>query len=213
MAEGTFPEEFLGHNLEIFEHSNSSSSDASSNDHDALPGMQCVDFAGGIQHSYGPQMQPALIFKLPIEDIMAIDEDLANTVEDTVDEPAEQDKGQQSWDVITARTRPTQQHQERVKKNGNWIDEDLQQVLAAIDNNMNILKANKTFHIPYSSLQEWCYGQRTSRKRGSRGVLTVEEEQLLVDWLLRICKMEHGLSLTTLKLKVYEITKSRWTLF
>ena len=102
---------------------------------------------------------------------------------------------------------------ERPRKNGIWTDDDLKRALAAVDDGMNIHKASKTFHIPYFTLREWCYGQRTSKKKGNKGVLTLEEEQLLVDWLLRMCEMRHGLSLTALKLKVYEITKSMWTPF
>ena len=44
-------------------------------------------------------------------------------------------------------------------------------------------------------------------------MLTPEEEQLLVDWLLKMCEMGHGLSFTALKQKVYEIIKSRWISF
>ena len=102
---------------------------------------------------------------------------------------------------------------ERLQKDGLWTNNNLKQALAIVDNGMNIHKASETFHISYSILREWCYGQRMSRKRDSKGVLTPEEEQLLVDWLLRMCEMEHSLLLTTLKLNVYEITKSRWTPF
>ena len=53
------------------------------------------------------------------------------------------------------------------RRNGLWTDEDLQRAMAAIDDGMNINKASKTFHIPYSSLRDWCYGVRTSRKHGA----------------------------------------------
>ena len=89
----------------------------------------------------------------------------------------------------------------------------MKQALAIVDNDMNIHKARKTFHILYSFLQKWCYVQRTSKKKGDIGVLNLEEEQVLIQVLLRMCKMRHDRSLTTLKLKVYEITKSRWSPF
>ena len=87
----------------------------------------------------------------------------------------------------------------RPKKNDLWTDDNLKQALAIVDNGMNIHKASETFHISYSILREWCYGQRMSRKRGNKDVLIPKEEQLLVDWLLRMCEMRHSLLLTTVK--------------
>ena len=52
MAKGTFSDEFLDHNFEISKHSNSGSSYASSNDHDALVGTQCVDY-GALENVTG----------------------------------------------------------------------------------------------------------------------------------------------------------------
>ena len=36
---------------------------------------------------------------------------------------------------------------------------------------------------------------------------------MLIQWLMKMCKMGNKLSPTTLKMKVYKITKSRWTPF
>ena len=68
--------------------------------------------------------------------------------------------------------------------------------MVVVDNRMNIHKVSKTFNIPYSSLQEWYYGQQMSTKRSRKGVLSLEEEEMLVQWLIRMCKMEHGVSLS-----------------
>jgi hypothetical protein len=47
---------------------------------------------------------------------------------------------------------------------------------------------------------------------GIKGVPTVEEEEL-VQHLIQMCDRGLGLSATQLKMKVYEITKNRWTPF
>ena len=44
MVEGIFSNDFLGHNLETFDHSDSGSSNASKSDRDASVGMQLVDY-------------------------------------------------------------------------------------------------------------------------------------------------------------------------
>jgi hypothetical protein len=83
--------------------------------------------------------------------------------------------------------------------------------LAAVDNRMNMKKAAEVNHIPYSSLRDWCYGRTRSQDRGVKGVLTAEEEEELVQYLIQMCGRGLGLSPTQLKMKVYEITKSRRT--
>jgi hypothetical protein len=60
----------------------------------------------------------------------------------------------------------------RIKKNGNWTDEQLKAALAAHDDGMSMRKASDKFNIPYSSFREHLYGLRTSRVQGAKGVLT-----------------------------------------
>jgi hypothetical protein len=48
-----------------------------------------------------------------------------------------------------------------------------------------------------------------SRVRGAKEVLSLEEEQQLVDWLLLMCDKGYGLSPAALRMKVSEITISR----
>jgi hypothetical protein len=78
---------------------------------------------------------------------------------------------------------------------------------------MNMKKANKQFHIPYTSFREHVSGMRKSRQRGAKSILTVEEEQQLFEWLLSMVDRGYGLSPTALKMKVSEITMSRDTPF
>ena len=74
-------------------------------------------------------------------------------------------------------------------------------------------KAAKDHDIPYTTFRGWCYGKTRSRKRGMKAVLSPEEESLIVDFLIRMCDRGYGLSPSALRMKVYEITKNRWTSF
>ena len=98
-------------------------------------------------------------------------------------------------------------------KRGIWTDSQLHDALAAVDGGMSMKKASDLYHIPYSSFREWYYGLRTSRKMGPPAVLSPSEEKQLVDYCIRMCEMGQGLTPSALKLKVYDITKSRPTPF
>jgi hypothetical protein len=97
--------------------------------------------------------------------------------------------------------------QAKLKKNGNWSTENLRQGIAAVDNGMSMKRAAEAYGIPYSSFREWCYGRIRTRLRGAKGVLTVEEEEQLVKYLIDMCDRGYGLSPTQLKMKVYEIRR------
>ena len=99
------------------------------------------------------------------------------------------------------------------RKQGLWSNDDLQQALATFDDGVSMRKAAVTYNIPYSTFREWCYGIRTSRKKGPPSVLKPAEEEELVAYLIQMCDRGFGLSPTALRMKVYEITQSRWTPF
>jgi hypothetical protein len=99
------------------------------------------------------------------------------------------------------------------KKNGNWSDEQLSAAIAAFDNGMTMKKTSEQFQVPYTSFREHVYGMRKSRTRGAKGVLSEEEERQLTHWLISMVERGYGLSPTTLKMKVSEITMSRDTPF
>jgi hypothetical protein len=101
----------------------------------------------------------------------------------------------------------------RTRRNGNWTDDQLSSAIAAYDNGMSMKKASLQFGIPYSSFREHCYGVRKSRVKGARGVLSMEEEQQLFDWLFSMVVRGYGLTPTALRMKVSEITMSRMTPF
>jgi hypothetical protein len=101
----------------------------------------------------------------------------------------------------------------RMRKNGNWTDEQLRKALVAVDDGKSMKKAAEENQIPYSSFRDWCYGKTRSRKRGMKAVLSPEEEAQIVDFLIKIYDRRYCLSPSALKMKVYEITKNRWTPF
>jgi hypothetical protein len=68
----------------------------------------------------------------------------------------------------------------RIKKNGNWTDEQLKAALAAHDDGMSMKKTSNKFNIPYSSFREHLYGLRTSRVRGTKGALKVIEAMVYI---------------------------------
>ena len=74
-------------------------------------------------------------------------------------------------------------------------------------------EASRRYNIPYSSVKDWCYGIWRSRKHGPPAILNPKGKQLLVDYLLAMCDLGCGLTSTAFRLKVYEITKNRWTPF
>ena len=83
--------------------------------------------------------------------------------------------------------------------------------MAVVDNGKTMKASAKENNIPYFC--DHCYGKTRSRKRGVQSVLTPEEEQEIVDYLMKMCDMGFGLSPSALKMKVYEITKDRLTPF
>jgi hypothetical protein len=103
--------------------------------------------------------------------------------------------------------------QARIRKNGNWTNEQLQSALAELDDGVSIRESASRNHLLYSSFRNWCYGKIRSRDWGMKGVLTPMEEEQLVQYFLQMCDRDLGLSPTKLKIKVYEITKNQWTPF
>ena len=94
-------------------------------------------------------------------------------------------------------------------KNGNWTDDQLRKALAAVDDGISMKKVAEENGIPYSSFRDWCYGKTRSHKRGVKAVLNLEDEAQIVDFLIKMCDCRFGLSPSTLRMKVYEITKNR----
>lgn len=68
-------------------------------------------------------------------------------------------------------------------------------------------------NIPYTTFREHVFGNRRSRERGAKPVLSPEEEKKLSEWLIEMAEAGHGLSPTALKIKVSNIVMGRDTPF
>jgi hypothetical protein len=101
----------------------------------------------------------------------------------------------------------------RSRKNSMWTDSQLKAALAAIDDGQSMQKADQEHNIPCLSLRDWCCGKTRSRIHRAKEVLTASKESELVTYLTEMYDRGYGLSLRALKMKVYEITKTRWTPF
>ena len=65
----------------------------------------------------------------------------------------------------------------------------------------------------YTTFREQFFGNRVSRDRGAKPVLSQEEEKKLSEWLVEMAEVGYGLSPTTLKIKVSNIAMGRDTPF
>jgi hypothetical protein len=85
--------------------------------------------------------------------------------------------------------------------------------LEDFDSGMSMRNSASPHGIPYSTFREWCYDVRNTRKRGPTSVLSPEEDNQIVEYLVNMCERGLGLIPIALKLKVYEVTKNRNTPF
>jgi hypothetical protein len=99
------------------------------------------------------------------------------------------------------------------KKTGNWSDAALQAALRAVDAGGKVRAVARYFDIPHSSLSDHVHGKTLTRKKGRAGVLTVQEEEELLQYCFKMVDLGYPLTLCQLKLKVSELTQDRWTPF
>jgi hypothetical protein len=127
--------------------------------------------------------------------------------------PEFSDPVQEDMPSVRRQGRPPRCLRPKVRKNGNWTNEQLKRALHAVDEGQSMKKAAEENNIPYTSFRDHCLGKTRSRCRGVKGVLTPEEEAEIVDFLVRMCDLGFGLTPSALKMKVFEITQHRWTPF
>ncbi len=76
-----------------------------------------------------------------------------------------------------------------------WTNEVLEEAMDVIEKGTHsIRKANKSWNIPMSSLVDHLNGKTKSRKMRPRGVLTKEEDVVVITWTLVM--QEYGLSIS-----------------
>jgi hypothetical protein len=101
-----------------------------------------------------------------------------------------------------------------ITKTGQWTSDSLAKAIMAVKRGiMGLRQAARAHNIPPSSLYDHLTGKIKKRKRGPQGVLSQEEEALVVEWILETQEEGHSVTIQQLKLKVAEITQSRPTPF
>ena len=98
-------------------------------------------------------------------------------------------------------------------KNGNWTDEDLNAAMLVVDNGAPIKTVARLYGIPATSLRDHVTRKTIGGKHGKSGVLSFEEENELVKWILKMQTLGHPISLSQCQLKVAEITQDQDTSF
>jgi hypothetical protein len=71
-----------------------------------------------------------------------------------------------------------------------------------VDAGCKVREVARYFDIPASSLSDHVYDKTLGRKRGRPRILTVQEEGLLVDYMLKMVALGYPLTLGQLKIKV-----------
>ena len=94
-------------------------------------------------------------------------------------------------------------------KKGNWSDKDLRDAINALDYGYKMHEGCEAFSIPRSTLRNYYNGRIKGRKMGTKSILTKEEEDKLVDYMLEMERLAHPLTPNDLKLKVAEICQTR----
>jgi hypothetical protein len=73
---------------------------------------------------------------------------------------------------------PASNRRVQLKKNGNWIDQQLEKALTAITNDgLKIREAARVYNIPTMSLRNHLWGTTNGRHRGICPTLKHDEEQ------------------------------------
>ncbi len=84
----------------------------------------------------------------------------------------------------------------------------------AIENGtFSLWRASRAWNIPMSSNSNHLNGKTISRKMGPRGVLTEEEDVIIITWTLVMGECGLSISLQQLKMKVVKLTQTMVTPF
>ena len=89
----------------------------------------------------------------------------------------------------------------------------MRDAIKALDYNYKIYEVCEAFNIPRSTLRDHYNGRIKSRKMRPKCVLTKEEEEKVVAYVVEMVRLAHPLIPTDLKLKVAEICQTRYTPF
>jgi hypothetical protein len=92
--------------------------------------------------------------------------------------------------------------------------EALEKAMDEIENGRTSLrKVNRHWNIPLTSLFDHLDGKRRSKKPRPTSMLTLEENKVVVAWVLSMKEVRLSISLQQLKMKVAKLTQTRPTPF
>ena len=95
-------------------------------------------------------------------------------------------------------------------KNGRWTNMRLENAMnVVIDVGMKFKIATRAFGVPITLLRDHLYRTTTTRQRGNKSTLKLDEEQKLVDYVFKMQDLGHPLTPAELCLKVALATQYR----
>ena len=95
------------------------------------------------------------------------------------------------------------------QQQGMWSSGMLKLAFDAVERGGRVRTIARHYGIPPSSFRDHMYGRTVGRKRGRQGVLTVQEEEELQQYLLEMQDLGYPLTIAQLHLKVAEIVQTR----
>ena len=96
-----------------------------------------------------------------------------------------------------------------MKTRAKWSDQDLKDAISCLDIGYTIKEVCEAFSILRTSLRDHYEGRVKGRKMGPKSILTKEEEENLVAYMMEMISLAHSLSVDDLKMKVAEICQDR----
>jgi hypothetical protein len=99
--------------------------------------------------------------------------------------------------------------EEGVSRGTSWSNAALREAIEAVEDGIPIRTAGRVYGIPATSLRDHLFGRTLTQKRGRQGVLTVQEEAELEEYLLKMQDLGYPLTIGQLRLKVAEIVQTR----
>jgi hypothetical protein len=99
-------------------------------------------------------------------------------------------------------------------RKGIWTNESLKETMDVIERRTHsIRRASKSWNIPMNSFVDHLNGKTRSMKMELGGVLTKEEDVVMITWTLIMQECELSINLQQLKMKVAKLTQTRVTPF
>ena len=91
------------------------------------------------------------------------------------------------------------------KKRRNWSDKDLREAINALECGYKLHEVCEAFNIRRFTLKEHYNGDNKKRKMSPKSILTKEEEEKLVQYVIKMERLAHPLTPNDFKLKVAKI--------